>query len=275
MLCGPWLSADECELCSADSFPPGRLDRALLASSELLFNASCRQFPGICTDTIHPSSAVSGPFLNGRDFPILADGSRWVPFGLGDLPGLVFGCGCGKAEWTGCTLHGVVYLPGTPVIEITEVKINGAVDTDWVLVDNRALWRTGEHTFWPCCSDPTVPDTDDGSFTITYEYGAMPPASGLLAVEVLACELARSWDSSCDDCKLPRRLTSIVREGVSMAVMDVMQFFSDGRFGLYEVDAFVSQYDCAASASRSAQVLSASTWPRNPHRVGSPAPAPP
>jgi hypothetical protein len=268
VLCGPWLDVADCELCSAEDFPEGRLQRALNAASELLYNATCRQFPGVCTDTIRPSMAMNGPFLNGADFPILADGSRWVPFGLGDLPGLVFGCGCGNFEFTGCKLHSVVYLPGVPVIEVTAVKVDGATVTDWTLVDNRALWKTGDG-WWPCCSDPSLPDTDDDTFSIAYTYGAMPPDAGLLAVEVLACELARSW-GSCDDCRLPRRLTSIVREGVSMAVLDPMQFFKDGMTGLYECDAFISQYDCAASSSRPATVLSASTWRDNPHRVAAP-----
>jgi hypothetical protein len=253
------------ELCRAEDFPEGRLERALLAASELLFNATCRQFTGICTDTIRPSSAVTGLGYGVRDFPVLADGSRWVPFGLGELPGLVFGCGCGEFEFTGCKLHSVVYLPGVPVIEVTAVKVDGETVTDWTLVDNRALWRLTP-AWWPCCSDPSLPDTEDGTFSVEYTWGVLPPAAGLLACEVLACELASSWEN-CDTCKLPRRLTSIVREGVSVSVLDPMQFFDDGRFGLYEVDSFVSQFDCAAGSHRPATVLSASTWRSQPHRV--------
>ncbi len=268
MQVGPWIDVDDCELCGADSFPPGRLERAILAASELLFSSTCKQFTGILQDSIRPSMAASGAFGGfTRDFPILADGSRWVPFGLGELPGLVFGCGCGSFEFTGCRLHSAVYLPGVPVIEVTSVKVDGEEITDWTLVDNRAVWRN-EGAWFPCCADPTIPLTDDGSFGIDYTYGVLPNAAGLLACEVLACELARSWGGDCDDCRLPRRLTSIVREGMSVSILDPFQFLDQGRFGLWETDVFVSQFDCKAGAERPASVLSASTWARNPHRVG-------
>src|SRR5690606_40707127 len=76
------------------------------------------------------------------------------------------------------------------------------------------------------------------------------PEAGVLAAEVLACELAKSW-AGTGSCRLPKRVQNIVREGVTMTVMDQFEFLDDGMFGVYEVDTFIATF--------------------NPHRLQGPA----
>ena len=58
------------------------------------------------------------------------------------------------------------------------------------------------------------------------------------AARVLACEVAR-WLRG-DDCRIPTRATNIARQGVSVALIDPSGLLENGRFGMPEVDAFLS-----------------------------------
>ena len=42
------------------------------------------------------------------------------------------------------------------------------------------------------------------------------------------------------DCDLPERVTSITREGVTMALIDPQEFIQEGRTGLYTVDLWLN-----------------------------------
>lgn len=73
---------------------------------------------------------------------------------------------------------------------------------------------------------------------VTYTYGALPPAAGRRAARVLANELLKAYSSDAT-CRLPDRVTSVSRQGISYTVMDAQDFLKDGRTGLYEVDLFL------------------------------------
>ena len=58
---------------------------------------------------------------------------------------------------------------------------------------------------------------------------------------MLACELAKTPAFGDDDsCRLPKRLQSINREGMSAVVLDPFTFLHEGGFGIYEIDTFVN-----------------------------------
>jgi hypothetical protein len=132
-----------------------------------------------------------------------------------------------------------VRLPDYPVTEIQEVTIDGvAVDPDtYALREYRFLDRLDE-AVWPSCQDMRRPLGEDGTWGITYGWGAPIPASGVHAAAVLACELYA--DSIGADCKLPKNVTSLSRQGVTVKLSTIW-----GRVngvwatGLMEVDAFL------------------------------------
>lgn len=271
MLCGPWLDVGDLTLCAEGDFEPGALAKALAGANELLYIASCRTFPGVCTDTVRPCGYYSvgggGTWGWGSSFPVLADGSRWIPWGIESLLGLgapgFGGCGCGGVESCGCTVHSAVVVPGDPIIDVTEITVDGTVvdPSLYALVDRRKIVRT-DGEWWPCCQHVERAATEDGTFSVSYRYGAIPGQALLLALEVLACELATGWAND-GECRLPRRLTSLVREGVSMAVLDPLQFLNDRKFGIYEVDAALAAFDCAAAAERPGDLVSVVGWDRS------------
>lgn len=229
-LCSPWVDLDQVRYCTPSAEPDGQFQRALEAASWLLYAATGYQWPGICTDVIRPCAAgTAGQALQNAT----GEGSRALPGGEG------CGCGGGSDLDCGCNAHPSVILPGQPVVDVTEVLLDGVAFTEHRLIGDRYLIRR-DGGAWPCCQNLGLASTEVGTWEITYRYGSVPGPAGALAVEVLACELVSAWPpNDCTDCRLPRRLTQATYEGASFAVLDPFTFLDQGRFGIFEVDAFV------------------------------------
>jgi hypothetical protein len=174
----------------------------------------------------------------------------WTEGGMGPLnPALIRGVwwnlGCSGScdtDQCSCTYVPTVNLPG-PVDSVTEVWIDGVqLDADAYRVDNHSKLIRVDGGDWPACqdmlSDPTVPGTD--SFMVVFDQGVPVPAGGQIAAGILACEMAKA---ACRDnsCKLPQRLQSITRQGVTMTVLDSFSdLYEHGATGLWLVDNWVA-----------------------------------
>lgn len=267
-LCAPWVDASDVAYCSGDDLPPGMLARAVQAASELLYTASGRQFTGLCTDVVRPCRGG----LPGRYVPwdvAWAAGPVWFedgwrPVGLGQ-------CNCpGQMPACGCTSHDALKLPNTPVVDVPEILVDGVALTDWgTIADDAWLVRTVPDR-WPCCNRLDLPATEDGTWQVTYTWGTAVPEAGRMAAEVLACELAKGWSGQA--CKLPRRVTSLSAQGTTMefAQVDAMEFFAQGRLGLYEVDSFISTHN-PHRLQRRGRLISPRAAACKPRRVRVPA----
>jgi hypothetical protein len=152
-----------------------------------------------------------------------------------------------------------VKLSGYPVREISEVKIDGDVvapDT-YRLDERRYITRvrpTAESDVlaWPGCQDLTLPDTQEGTFSITYTYGQDPPAAAISAAAQLGCELYKACDVSLS-CALPTGTVRIVRQGITIERQAFMSWaFREGRWntGLSLVDAYLNAYNSAGLQRR-------------------------
>lgn len=201
-LCQSWATADDLpETCSNDAVTPTTLDAALRFASDVLYNLTRRRYRGECTDTFHP-----------------------------------FGCaGCWSS---GCasSRHFGLELPGQPVRAITSVVIDGVeIDpSEYYVVGERYLRRLSGS--WPCGCN--LNDLD--RFVVTYTYGRTPTPSLVRAAAILGWEFALAWTPSCAGaCRLPRRVTSVTRQGVSFAVVDPLTLFKDGLTGVPEVDMLI------------------------------------
>jgi len=73
---------------------------------------------------------------------------------------------------------------------------------------------------------------------VTYTYGMNPPTMGKVAAKRLAQEFIRLWTGD-DDCALPRRVTSVSRQGVNYTILDQQDFIAELRTGIYEIDLFL------------------------------------
>lgn len=125
-------------------------------------------------------------------------------------------------------------LPDWPVTAVTEV-----LDPDGVAVpaEERSLLRgqflyrvtpdTGRLYGWPA-----------GEHEVTYTFGVAPPTGGVQAAAAYAAELARF--AVGEDTSLPRRITSITRQDVTMTLLDPGDYLDKGRVGIPAVDAWLS-----------------------------------
>lgn len=75
---------------------------------------------------------------------------------------------------------------------------------------------------------------------IDYVYGNPPPLDMQRAIDMFATELDLAANGQ--ECQLPSRVTSVVREGVSWTVLDPQQFLEGGKTGLYYPDLVISMY---------------------------------
>lgn len=249
--CAVWTDPEHvgvCSPCRADTFDDELITEAIAAASETLYVLSGRQFPGECSDTVRPCRA--GPATpTWWPTDVVFDGVLWLG-----------ACSCGASEWDscGCPARPRISLPGRPVVDVDEVKLDGAVFTDYRVDDYRWLVRT-DGDDWPCCQNLLAdPDTDDDTFEISYTFGVEPPTMGKVAAARLACEIYRLCSGG--ECSLPRRVQTITREGVTMAMLDPFDFLDNGKTGLYEVDLFLKAHN-PAGRRRSAAIYSPDVGP--------------
>lgn len=243
--CSPWATSEDVTSgpCSSYETDPDELDEALQIATDMLYGLTRRRWAGICTDVVRPNAewrAWSAP--------------RWWPASGSSAWGW---CSCHRGRESGCSSVPEIKLPGYPVdptpANIT-VMIDGVqLDADQYRVDDhRYLVRTdGEG--WPCCQNMELDDTEEGTFSIAYPFGAMPPVGGVRAVKVLGCQLMLGWAGD-EDCQLPERVTVLTRQGVTMALLDPLTLFDDGKTGVPYVDMWVSSVN-RSSDQRSATVI--------------------
>lgn len=219
------------------------------AAVEYLWNWTGRLF-GLCEVTIRPCREDCGerpPTFFGSGVGGSRYGAMWTPV---IINGLWFNIGCGVClrDQCGCSVVPTMVLPG-PVDSISRIVIDGeTLDPSAYRVDsNRLLVRIDGGT-WPLCQDFSKPLTEPGTWAITYERGIAVPVGGQLAAGALACELAKA---ACGDntCKLPQRVQTITRQGVTVAMLDSFDDIDKGHTGIWIIDSWVASINKAPKPS--------------------------
>jgi hypothetical protein len=224
--CAPWATAeDACSPCDTYDFDPFMLEDKMQIASDVLFNLTGRRWPGVCSDTIRPTELACG---------------CWNP----------------RAPRFGCSTVPTVKLPGSPVVAVTSVRVDGVeLDASAYRVDNRRELVRIDGEGWPCCQDMRAdPATDDHTMLVEYTWGAEPPLGGVQAAATYGCQLALACDPeavSSGRCRLPKRITTVTRAGTTIAVLDPMTLVKDGLVGLNEVDTWVQSILLGDSRRRS------------------------
>lgn len=274
--CAPWATiGDVCAPCSGYDFDVSPLeDWALQMASDVLFNLTRRQWPGECSEIWRPCrpdgvSCYGGSFAVsevvgrlGLDAYATSDGRP--------LPGWTSGqsCSCGSLS--------EVTLPGYPVVSIDEVRVDGLVvaPSSYRVDDRRRLVGVrrldGTLQTWPICQRLDLADTEPRTWSIAYSFGEAPPIGGIRSAATLACQLVLACAPDpkiAGQCRLPKRVTSITRQNLTVAVLDPMSLFADGLTGLAEVDLWV-QSERRGNDDRRASVFDPRA-PRSGIRPGS------
>jgi hypothetical protein len=232
-----WTPDPACLGPEWEALEPEAKERALmLATSSLQMLTYYRV--GTCPETIRPCPT---PSMCGCDWqPYLLNGS-WYN-----------GCPCRSA----CKPLSEVDIPG-PVGYIDSLVIDGATvdleDGNWRLDNGHLLvWQGATPSPLPSYQDLNKPDTEVGTWSITYSHSYPVAADGRLAVAYLAMEFAKACQPR-KPCALPRGVTSVVRAGVSFTLDSSL--FPGGLTGIDIVDAFILKWAPAGSPTQRAVVF--------------------
>ena len=242
--CTPWVTGDDvADCCQVETSSGALFDLAAEHASALLFELSGRLFPGECgPKTVRPPchGCACGYQVLSRGYvvwPSWWDGGIWSS--LCDYCTVA----CAPSR---------VKLSGYPVREIEEVLVDGvAVDPSLYTIWKRRYLSRLDDGRWPIQQNLTLPDTDDGTFSVTYTYGADPPELGVAAAAQLGCELYRACIGD-DDCVLPTGVTRVTRQGITIEKMNFTSWayqretrvqMGGWKTGLSLVDAFLTAYN--------------------------------
>lgn len=217
---------------------------AAVAASDTLYELSGRQFTGECGPvTIRP---VARP----TDIDTRSWGARLSPLGWFSAWGLSSGYGAsmpGVSAMYGSSEPPTILMP-YPVRQVTLVKIDGVVipADEYELRGHQELVRIRptanasptQRYGWPTSQIMDLPDTEAGTFSVTFTFGNEPPALGLMAARKLAELLV--LPALGDTTRYPGRLQQVTRQGVSARTTDVIDLLQKGSTGVYEIDLFLN-----------------------------------
>jgi hypothetical protein len=213
---------------------------ALRLAAFTVYSLTGRQF-GTVTLTLRPCNAAMLPPLY-QTYPVNllnpwgSDGGTYYPVYI--YNGVWHNAACGGINCCGATCE--VELPKT--VSITSVIIDGAtVDPSAYRVDNGHLLVRTDNDCWPQCQDLDKDAGETDTWSVTGVFGSPVPQEALDAAGLLACEIGKSLAGQ--PCRLPQRMQSLTRSGVSVQFPGVNTYLDRGLTGLNEVDQIVVQFN--------------------------------
>lgn len=232
--CEPWDPIWNCNI-SEITGAAAVTGNAVQAASEILYQLTAQRF-GLCNVKLRPCrQSCYG------NFPWY----EWWQYGSYPQPywwnGTWYNLACNSCPSNSCSCVGLdeTTLPG-PVVEITEVKLDGVVLTknvDYRIDDYRKLVRLNG-ILWPFCQNMNLADTEVGTWSVTANYGEIVPILGRMAVGELATEIVKFL--TCDDsCALPQGVVDVSRQGISMTIANISELFNTGFIQLRMCDLFI------------------------------------
>lgn len=230
MTCTPWATSEDAVApAKSDDMDEAVCDQAMLMASDILFNLTRQKYRGRCTDTVRPIARWRA--ADGRSVWPMIPGLARARYGF---------CSCNRSADFGCGSIPEIALPRGPVIaDSVSVKIDGADFGAFAVNDRRTLVRT-DGLGWPCCQDLLLSDDETGTWSVTYEYGRMPPPGGVLACAVLGSNLYATLSRDPDAMAgLPDRLRTIVRQNMTAELFDPLEAIRAGLTGLPAVDLWI------------------------------------
>ena len=241
------LDPEEGEGGGEGPVPVSREDIEAMATA-FLWNWTGKRF-GLCEVEVRPQrqDCYGATYRGAAGTTSSGSGSQpWQPVLLG---GEWFNIGCGSCgDRCGCSSVSSIRLPG-PVDSIESVTVDGEVlPVDAYRVDNRKILVRQDGGEWPVCNDLGKPPTEPGTWQVVYNQGVPVPRGGQVAAGVLACEFAKAVCQS-NDCRLPQRIQTVTREGVTVGVLDPFDGIDLGRTGIWLIDSWVASVTKAPARS--------------------------
>lgn len=209
LIAAPWATLDDLPDTRPKAHDPD-YQALLWQASETLYHLSGRQWPGATTAMRWLTS------VRGRRCWTPHEQLAAAAWPASPVPVVERGDG-----WR------TLQLPDPPVTEILSVRAGGdLVDVDPQLPVGLIRRRDGQP--WPV----------DG-VEVTYRHGLHPPAGGRTSAILLTVELGKAWAQD-KSCRLPQRMQTLTREGVTVGFIDKFEALDKGRTGIYEIDLWIS-----------------------------------
>ena len=224
----------------------------------MIWAGTGRRF-GTCTRTVRPCRRDCED-CGGAGGWFWADGT-WFPY---ILNGVWRNCMCGMGDgcftcrpdcqvWLEPPVASIVevYFSGSGVIDPATYRVD---DYQWLVRQGPAVTGSGVTDCWPIFNNLNFPVSgalaplDNSAWQVTYNWGLAMPSVLSRAAGELACE----WAKNCLGlpCRLPQRVTSISRQGVSVTLADVDQLLENGLTGLVTVDNLIRAFNPYRLTSR-------------------------
>lgn len=241
-----------------DSYDPSLQQAAAEYGALMVWASTGRRF-GACTRTVRPcrrdcedcGGAAGWYYSDGTFMPYLLNGvwrNCWCGTGSGCMS-----CRPTCQIWLTPPVSGIVEVrfSGSGVVDPATYRVD---DWQWLVRQGPAVSGSGVTDCWPIHNDFNVPVTgslapvDDSAWEVTYLWGM--PVPGIL--QRAAGELACEWAKNClgQACRLPQRVTSISRQGVTVSLADVDQLLENGLTGLTTVDNVIRAFNPYRLVSR-------------------------
>jgi hypothetical protein len=233
--CTLWPLVPDClpECWSPDPTQWTPLQRWAVEASAAVLRRLTAGIYNFCPITIRPCRRNCPP----EQYRYLSDpnGLPWVPAMLdGKIYNLTCGvcrgeCGCGP-------ISEMILDP--PAQAVIEVKVDGVVlaPSAYRVDDYRRLVRL-DGGKWPDCQQLDKPDTEPGTFSVSYWSGNIPDPGASFALTDLAVE----WWKACQgkQCSLGENVRQVARQGITYDVDTVYESIREGRTGLKRVDLWI------------------------------------
>jgi len=238
---------------------------ALRLAAFTVYSLTGRQF-GTVTLTLRPCNAPLLPPLY-QTYPVnlinpwgTDEGNSYYPIYIQN--GVWHNAGCRGINCCGATCE--IELPRT--VSITSVIVDGAtVSPSAYRIDNTYLLVRTDGACWPQCQDFDANPGAANTFTVTGVFGRVVPQECLDAASLLACEIGKGIAGQ--PCRLPQRMQSLSRQGVSVQFPSVNTYLDRGLTGMNEVDQLVVQFNPGRLSQRPIVVspdispVRVTTWP--------------
>jgi hypothetical protein len=242
-LCEPWIGYDEVHrLTKFANLTEEQIAPYLMPASEICYMLSGREWRGVCpVEHLRPCRRPAE--IYGFTLAEKYDEAFW--WGSCSCGGQTYLgiCGCGTG------IYQLDLKPYAPIVEITEILIDGAAFTGWTIYDWRYLARTDGEP-WPSVQRLDRDHTGDDTWSITLTYGQLPPEAAQLACATLAGEFALAGNPGTGTCLLPERIQTVVRQGVTYVLVDPQLYLDVGRTGIYLVDLWLRATNPSGATQR-------------------------
>lgn len=237
--CSAWAGLEDLPASTAEMHSPQDWCRYLAMATDILWAATGRRWRGPST-TESAVLRAARPRVGEAGWPYDESWGHCACF-AGVTADLAPAWAVGPYQHAAPTS---VRLPRPDVTAVESVLVDGVAFDGWEL-DGSWLSRT-DGRGWAVCGERTV---------VAYAFGREPGEGGQAACVELAVEIGRDASGSPDRaCRLPRRLTSVTRQGVTFAALDKLEFLDKGLTGLLTVDMWIK------SVNPRGRAQSATVW---------------